>query len=46
MWRAAVEFNLTRRDIEEQNYETGIWDGRETFVSVRNVFVLLTCILS
>jgi len=47
LWRAAAEFNLTRQVIEEQNYETGIWDGRETFVSVRNVFLLvLTGILS
>lgn len=40
LWRAAEEFNLTRRDLKE-NYETGIWDGREIFVSVRNILILM-----
>jgi prenylcysteine oxidase/farnesylcysteine lyase len=42
LWRAADDFNLTRRDLDSlDNYETGIWDGREVFVSVRNVLILV-----
>jgi len=33
LWRAADEFNLTRLNVEELDYETGIWNGREVFVS-------------
>ena len=31
MWRATDEFNLTRRDFKEEDYETTVWDG-ETFL--------------
>ncbi|KAG2023145.1 hypothetical protein CC2G_000832 [Coprinopsis cinerea AmutBmut pab1-1] len=27
LWRASDEFNLTRRDFQEEDYETTIWDG-------------------
>jgi prenylcysteine oxidase/farnesylcysteine lyase len=38
LWRAAEEFNLTRRDFQPEDYATGIWDGRDVFVSVRKKF--------
>ncbi|KAF8973540.1 Prenylcysteine lyase-domain-containing protein [Flammula alnicola] len=33
LWRASDEFNLTRRDFHEENYETGIWDGENLLLS-------------
>ncbi|KDR85286.1 hypothetical protein GALMADRAFT_51898 [Galerina marginata CBS 339.88] len=33
LWRASDEFNLTRRDFHDQDYETGIWDGEKVLVS-------------
>ncbi|KAF9479736.1 FAD/NAD(P)-binding domain-containing protein [Pholiota conissans] len=33
LWRASDEFNLTRRNFREENYETGIWDGEELLFS-------------
>lgn len=44
LWRAAEEFNLTRRGLKE-NYETGIWDGREIFVSVRIILKFLVILI-
>ena len=39
LWRASDEFNLTRRDFQDENYESGIWDGQNILFSVRIVFV-------
>ena len=36
LWRASDEFNLTRRDFHELDYETGIWDGEKMLLSVRD----------
>ena len=36
LWRASDEFNLTRRDFREQDYESGIWDGQNMLFSVRS----------
>ncbi|KAF8349812.1 Prenylcysteine lyase-domain-containing protein [Amanita rubescens] len=36
LWRATEEFNLTRRDFKELNYEIGIWDGEAIVVSFGN----------
>ncbi|PPQ63712.1 hypothetical protein CVT24_004292 [Panaeolus cyanescens] len=33
LWRASDEFNLTRRDFQDQNYQTGIWDGEQVLVA-------------
>lgn len=34
LWRASDEFNLTRRDFREEDYETGIWDGQQFILNV------------
>ena len=34
LWRATEEFNLTRRDFKDLNYEIGIWDGEAIVISV------------
>ena len=34
LWRASEEFNLTRRDFNDQDSETGIWDGENLLFSV------------
>ena len=38
LWRASDEFNLTRRDFQDEDYESAIWDGRNILFSVRSVF--------
>ena len=38
LWRASDEFKLTRRDFEDESYETGIWDGEKILFSVRSAF--------
>ena len=35
LWRASDEFNLTRKDFDDENAETAIWDGETILVSVR-----------
>ena len=37
MWRATDEFNLTRRDFKEEDYETTVWDGEKFLFRVRGV---------
>jgi hypothetical protein len=34
LWRATDEFNLTRRDFKDDDYETGIWDGEKFIFTV------------
>lgn len=41
MWRASEEFNLTRRDFKDQDFETGIWDGEQFLLSVRDTLAIL-----
>ena len=38
LWRASDEFNLTRRDFQDEDYESGIWDGQNILFSVRSAF--------
>ena len=38
LWRASDEFNLTRRDFEDESYGTAIWDGQNIVFSVRSAF--------
>ncbi|KAF4623348.1 hypothetical protein D9613_002063 [Agrocybe pediades] len=33
LWRASDEFNLTRRNFRDEDYETGIWDGEQLILS-------------
>nr|BAH22596.1 hypothetical protein [Pholiota nameko] len=33
LWRASDEFNLTRRNFHSEDYEAGIWDGKELLFS-------------
>jgi hypothetical protein len=40
LWRASDQFNLTRRDFQDENYGTGIWDGQAMLFSVRSAFAL------
>ncbi|KAF9524062.1 Prenylcysteine lyase-domain-containing protein [Crepidotus variabilis] len=32
LWRAADDFNLTRRSFNENDYDTGIWNGEQIFL--------------
>ena len=41
LWRASEEFNLSRRDFADEDYETGIWDGQNIIFSVRFAFVVV-----
>jgi prenylcysteine oxidase / farnesylcysteine lyase len=41
LWRASDEFSLTRRDFEDESYETAIWDGQNIIFSVRCAFALV-----
>lgn len=34
LWRAAQEFNLTLRDLSEEDRSLGIWDGEELVLNV------------
>ena len=34
IWRASDEFALTHRTFHDENYETGIWNGKDLFLSV------------
>lgn len=40
LWRASDEFNLTRRDFDEEEDDMGIWDGEQLLLSVRSNLVL------
>lgn len=34
LWRASDEFNLTRSNFTDENYDLGIWDGEKILISV------------
>lgn len=42
LWRAADEFNLTRRDFRDEN-GLGIWDGEKLLFTVRKPAILWAC---
>lgn len=41
LWRATEEFNLTKRDFQSEDYQTGIWDGESLLVAVRALLYVL-----
>jgi prenylcysteine oxidase/farnesylcysteine lyase len=34
LWRASDEFNLTRRDFAEEDYDMGLWNGEKVVFTV------------
>jgi hypothetical protein len=39
LWRASDEFNLTRKNFTEENYEMGIWNGERVVFTVCGILV-------
>lgn len=42
LWRATEEFNLTRKDFDDDSAATGLWDGEELIFTVSHLFLCLS----